>query len=319
MKKLVSLVITLLVLTSANANRFVEVDSDGGSLPSWLIGYLLIGVVVLVHEKSPFREWANLNPMSAIGLFLLLPVLFLFKKLMAVVGLIFVVLVGYAMFRGSRVPSRMSTSDEANDKSIQKARREVTRSTSQKSGESSQIASFYPLNPVDPVSSGFSEEQIFHASRIAQINIEDREKLALEFHTVLKKSIDWSNVNHYRKTGGLDSDLGNIVLLICVLMFFQPLAIDQDSPESLQISDEQIKKWVQSVVPKIANICSSEIVSNIFVEFNFDEPDQFAFSDVDFAFEKDVRLAARHVLNCFSLPFITLQIIGRTADSTARK
>ena len=91
MKRLFLFCTTLIANTVAHADRFVEIDSDGGTLPPWIVPYTLAGLYVLANEKSSLHKWANLNPWSAAGIYLIfLPAIFLFKKLFSAVILILI-------------------------------------------------------------------------------------------------------------------------------------------------------------------------------------------------------------------------------------
>lgn len=110
MKKLTSLLILLIAHMSAYASRFVEGDPDGSSLPIWVGIYLVIGIVALVHERSPLHEWAQVSPGRALAIYLFLPMLFLFKKVSALVVLAVILLVVLSLFRVKNGPS---TTDES--------------------------------------------------------------------------------------------------------------------------------------------------------------------------------------------------------------
>jgi uncharacterized membrane protein len=105
LKRLTSLLILLIAQMSAYASRFVEGDTDGSSLPIWVCVYLAIGIAALVHERSPLHEWAEANPGRAFAIYLFLPMLFLFKKVLALVVLIVIFLVVFSLFRGKIDPS----------------------------------------------------------------------------------------------------------------------------------------------------------------------------------------------------------------------
>ncbi len=110
MKKLTSFLILLVAHMSAHAGRFVEGDPDGSSLPIWIVIYLAIGIVALVHERSPLHEWAQASPGRALAIYLFLPMLFLFKKMLALVVLVVILLVVFSLFRGE---DDSSTTDES--------------------------------------------------------------------------------------------------------------------------------------------------------------------------------------------------------------
>jgi hypothetical protein len=115
--------------------------------------------------------------------------------------------------------------------------------------------------------------------------------------------------NHYKKTGGIDPELGGIVLLICILILFQPLMIDEDSPISLQLTDAQKTKYVPSLLNEIAKICATEIVSSSFIDLNFSDIDES--EAVDYDFSRDVKRATNHIFQQFSHTIAYLQQVVR--------
>lgn len=169
-----------------------------------------------------------------------------------------------------------------------------------------------PLDISDVGTSNFFS----HASRVALINFENREKLALEFHSFLKTEIDWSTVNRYRGSGGIDPNLGGIVLLIYIIILFQPLSIDEDSPLELQLSPEQKEMWSSDVLNKIITICSTFNISNIFMETDFDLGNEVEedLDDEDYLFKDHVTRACWRIYNHYCLIINCMQQLGRVPN-----
>ena len=183
------------------------------------------------------------------------------------------------------------------------------KNTSNESGLfDSQVASIDAPNS-DVTSSNSHSAFAKHALRVAAINFENKEKLASEFHSFLSSQIDWSSVNHYKRTGGIDPELGDIVLLICILILFQPLMIDEDSPISLQLTEVQKTKFAPSLLIEIGKICAAEIVSGSFIDLNFSDIDES--ETVDYEFSRDVKRASNHIFQQYSHTIAYLQQVVR--------
>jgi hypothetical protein len=168
-----------------------------------------------------------------------------------------------------------------------------------------------PLNTIGFVAINLS----MHLSRVALINFEDREKLALEFHNYLTAEIDWSIVGLlFSGKKGIDPELGRIVLLINILILFQPLSIGEDSPPQLQLSAEQRERWSPEQLSKIAKICSTSDISSIFREIDFPNLDDDAqdLGDEDYLFNEDVRVASSRIKNSYFLAINAMQVLRRT-------
>ena len=301
MKKIAFGLFVSIISSMAYADRFVDYDPDGTSAPLWLLVYIPIALVALVHEESPLHDWANSQPLIALGTFFMLPIVFLFKKLLAVIVLVVIFLFLLRLFRKS---------DSSDDHSYEKKYRSDQVQSLTVDPMQTETSHRPPQKVVGSSAENSFDRFISHATKMGAINCEKKEKMAEEFISYLTSEIDWSSVNHYRKTGGLDPDLGKFVLLVCTGILFFPLIVDEDSPKLFQFSEEKMLVWGDQSILKISKICSKEMLSMSFIDLDFSSLDDECRDLDDDQFSRDVELAVRHILKRYQDTISVLQQLG---------